>query len=325
MKTEELKTLISNYVNEESFDMDMTSSVLKKIKSQKQHRKSISSRIILIAALVVLFSTVTYATVLKVIALHASTSETVKEIKITSSYDASDNIDPFEEFSETEIPTSLIGLPSMTINTDAPLRGRIRRGDHAIDTYDELTRSVNNTSLLAKHIDAYVFESALVNYDVIIPTDEDLLALAAKHSDEQFYTFELETRGQLIHWYEYQNENMTNATYTIQPTAYTGERSYSTDQIPEHEIVPLSTTEALLMIRDNMDFSNIGEDYSKDTIQNNYQILWQEETYEYLIRPSRSTRIYPDMMIRNNYSYPEHTKENLKVLALSINQFLNKD
>lgn len=324
MKTEEMKILISDYINEEPFDLDISGAVIKRIKKSNYKSRYFNKRVILIAVLILLLSTVTFATVLKVIELKTGNSDIVKEIKIISNNQEVDDINIFEGFSESDIPENLIGLPSMTINTEYPTRGITRRGNYVTSNYNELITSVSNTQLLPRNIDEYEFQTAFVGYYVIMPTDEELTGIANEHQDAQFYTFELETNGLVIDWYEYAHKSQSDAIYAIQPTKYSGSRVFQEEQIPEYEVVQLKTTEAFLMNRDNMDFSSSSDELSKDMIENNYRILWQEEVYEYSIRPSRSTRIYPDVTNRKVYSYPEDVKENLIKLAIKINELLNE-
>lgn len=318
MKTEAMKTLISDYVNEESFELDMSNTVLKRIKQSKGKPRHYKKHVLLIAVLTILFSTFTFATVLKVIELQTDNNP-VKEVKIIPSIQETQNNDLWEGFSESDVPENLTGIPTMTINTEYPTHGIIRRGNYIISSYDELITSISNTQPLPQNIDEYKFEQALVGYIVTIPTDEALIALANKYQDSQFYTFELETQELVVDWYEYAHKTKSDAIYTIQPTKYSGERAFQENQLLEYEVIQLKSTEAFLFKRDNMDFSGANDKKSKDIIENNYQIFWQEKEIEFSIRPSRSTRIYPDFTNRKVYSYPEHTKENLIDLATKIN------
>lgn len=316
-----MRHLISNYVNEESLSEDLSLTIMDTITNKPTSAHKINKKIVILVAALMLFSTFAYAAVEHMIDLHTESSDQVKSIIVNDFEFLPENHFEFEDFSVDYVPNK----PVMTINTKSPLDNRISRGEYEVYSYEEMTKQVKNEYVLPEQFDDFVFNHAVIGYRVHIPTDEFLFELAKKHEDEDFYTFELEYEGPFIEWYEYTYDDTENAQYRIHLTPYVGERSYYNNQLTTYEVVPLETTEAILMLVDNMSAIQQEDKILNNEITNNYQMLWQEGDNEYMIQPSHQTRIYPDFKNHKNiFYYPDHTKDHLIILAQALNRIINK-
>jgi len=327
MKQDKLKSIISDYINEESYDIDLSASVLSKLQSPTPIKRKSLRKPLLIVAMFLVCSTIAYAATIELINLKNISGKTDLEIGIVSD-DIKDvgRSDVFSEFKESDIPVDIKNVPNMTIYTKDPTRFITRRAEKYIDDYIGLVSATDMSIYLPETIADFTFSTALIGYEIVMPTPKELSRIAAEHQSENYYTFALETKRCGIEWYEYTYKDIANAVYMVQPTYKPGTRTFNNEHIADYEIVPLHTTEGFLMIRDNMDFSGENRAEMKlNVIKNNYHLFWQDDDYEYSIRSSRTTREYPDPAKRNIYSYPDHTKKYIEILGLEINRLLNLD
>lgn len=321
MNNQHIKSLLSEHLNKPNFDVDLTGNIMLKINEKPRNRNS-SKKIILIAALLVLLTSVAYAAIVTIIDLKNNSGSTDLQINIVDSPTPMIEKSVFVDFDYEDIPVELRERPALTLYIEDPTQFIHHHGSYYIDDYDDLLNTTDMTYDLPNSIESYIFSRALVGYMTIMPTQEELNEIAKMHPEEKFFTFELDYSHVVVDHYEYSSNGLC---YTIQPTASITERYYHEDNLVNYEVINLSTTEAFVMERDNIDFT---VDQSGNKIEreytNNYQIFWKDGDYEYLIRPSRSNVEYPDFKDRTKGRFPEQTKNDLIELATFINAYINK-
>ena len=328
MKEVNLKRLITQQVNSIDDNIDLTLSVMERIKNRnsKLGFYNIFKRPLLVLLVAILVSTIAYAVTSQIIVLKNNDGEDAALVEVIDTdrdfhYDAHvNNSDLFNYRVDGEVFKG----PVIVIDTSNPDRFDLRYGfptcyeNHGIFA-KALSRA--NKVFLPDQLSDFEFERAFVVNEFVRPTEKEIKELAVQNSNEKFFVHPLKKLNKInsIH-YRYKKKD-SDEKFSIY-IYYSGDANFTayTSMFSDYKIVNLSNVEAFLRKkRVNAVRYNTSGKAIKIKYENDFSLIWYEPEFDI------SISCQPVTTHRFKGKFPEDTDEKLKLLGTQINDFLNNE